>query len=128
GLVVADRFILERYRSLDEVGLYSLAYTLGMVMYLVSLSIAQAWQTIYFDTARAGDVTGRSMLGRLSSSLAIFLSAIAFIGVLIAPELTSVLDARYRAVGRLIPWIIGGYLLHALFGLFHLSALQGKRT
>jgi O-antigen/teichoic acid export membrane protein len=128
GLVVADRFILERYRSLDEVGLYSLAYTLGMVMYLVSLSIAQAWQPIYFDTARAGDATGRRMLGTLSSGLATFLSAVAFIGVLIAPEVARVLDPRYRAVGRLIPWIIGGYLLHAMFGLFHLSVLQGKRT
>lgn len=128
GLVVADRFILERYRSLDEVGLYSLAYTLGMAMYLVALSIGQAWQTIYFDTARTGDPAGRRMLGHLSSSLAVFLSGIGLLGALLAPDFVRVLDPRYYPIGRLIPWIIGGYLLHAFFGLFHLSALQGKRT
>jgi len=43
GLVVADRFILEYYRNLAEVGVYSVAYTFGMVMYLVTASISQAW-------------------------------------------------------------------------------------
>ncbi|HYX69144.1 MAG TPA: oligosaccharide flippase family protein [Terriglobales bacterium] len=128
GLVAADRFILERYRSLDEVGLYSLAYTLGMVMFLVTLSIAQAWQTIFFDTARTGDASGRRMLGQLSSGLALLLSGIAMLGALLAPDFVRLLDPRYLPAGRLIPWVIGGYLFHAFFGLFQLSALQGKRT
>ena len=128
GLVVADRFILEHYRALDEVGLYSMAYALGMVMFLVGLSIGQAWQTIYFDTARAGDPAGRAMLGRLFSQLVIFLSAIALLGALLAPDAVRILDPRYHSIGCLIPWVIGGYLLHALFGFFNLAAMQGKRT
>jgi len=128
GLVVADRFILEHYRSLDEVGLYSLAYTLGMAMYLVALSIGQAWQTIYFDTARTDNAAGRRMLGEVSSSLCVFLCGIALTGALLAPDFVRILDSRYHPAGRLIPWIIGGYLLHAFFGLFHLAVLQGKRT
>lgn len=127
GLVVADRFILERYRSLDEVGLYSLAYTFGMVMYLVANSIGQAWQTIFFDVARGG-ADSRSLLGRISSGLAIVLTSMAVFGTLIAQDFMRVLDPRYRAVGGLIPWIIAGYLMHAWFSLFHLSAWQGKRT
>ncbi len=127
GLVAADRFILEHYRSLDEVGLYSLAYTFGMAMYLVASSIAQAWQTIFFDVARRGEQS-RATLGRLSSGLAIFLVSVAVFGTLIAQDFTRVLDPRYGAVGGLIPWIIAGYLLHAWFGLFHLAAWQGKRT
>jgi O-antigen/teichoic acid export membrane protein len=126
GLVVADRFILEHYRTLAEVGLYSLAYTFGMVMYMVAASIGQAWQPIFFDAAR--DDGSRNVLGRMSSALAIFLTAVAVFGSLIAHDFTRVLDPRYRAVGGLIPWIIAGYLLHAWFGLFQLSAWQGKRT
>ncbi len=127
GLFAADRFILERYRSLEEVGLYSLAYTFGMAMYLVASSIGQAWQTIFFDVARQGG-EGRTTLGRLSSGLAIFLVSVAVFGTLIAQDFTRVLDPRYRAVGGLIPWIIAAYLAHAWFGLFHLAAWQGKRT
>jgi O-antigen/teichoic acid export membrane protein len=125
-LVVADRLILEHYRSLEEVGLYSLAYTLGMTMYLIGASIGQAWQPIYYDTAR--DSSGLHILGRLSSVMAVILTAIAIFGVQSARYFTRLLDSRYLSVGRLIPWIIGSYLLHAFFGLFQLALLQGKRT
>jgi len=127
-LVAADRFILAHYRSLQEVGLYSLAYTLGMAMYLVSLSLGQAWQPIYFDTARAGDNCGRHMLAKLSSGMAVLLTATAIFGVQIAQDFSRLLDPRYSPVGQLIPWIIGGYLLHAFFGLFHLALMEAKKT
>ena len=48
GLVAADRLILQRYRSMEEVGLYSLAYTFGMVMFLVTTSISQAWSPVFY--------------------------------------------------------------------------------
>jgi O-antigen/teichoic acid export membrane protein len=127
-LVAADRFILEHYRSLQEVGLYSLAYTLGMAMYLVASSLAQAWQPIYFDTARTGGNGGRHILAKLSSGMAVLLIAVAIFGIQIAQDFTHLLDPRYSPVGRLIPWIIGGYLLHAFFGLFHLALMEGKKT
>jgi O-antigen/teichoic acid export membrane protein len=125
-LVAADRLILAHYRSLQEVGLYSLAYTLGMAMFLVALSIGQAWQPIYFDTARTNG--GRYTLGKLSSSMAVLLTAIAIFGVQIAQYFSRLLDSRYSPVGRLIPWIIGSYLLHAFFGLFQLALLEAKKT
>jgi O-antigen/teichoic acid export membrane protein len=128
GLVVADRFILERYRSLREVGLYSVAYTLGMAMFIVTLSVSQAWSPIYFETANNGE-NGRRVNGRISSNLALFLVGIAIVGVILADEFVRrALDTRYAEAGRLIPWIIAGYLLHGLFTLFHLGVLQGKRT
>jgi O-antigen/teichoic acid export membrane protein len=127
-LVVADRFILEHYRSLQEVGLYSLAYTLGMAMYLVASSMGQAWQPIYFDTAQTGGNGGRQTLAKLSSGMAVLLIAVAIFGIQIAQDFTRFLDPRYSPVGRLIPWIIGGYLLHAFFGLFHLALMEGKKT
>ena len=52
GLMVADRFILSYYRDLSEVGLYSIVYTFGGVMSLVTLSLTQAWAPAYYDLAR----------------------------------------------------------------------------
>jgi O-antigen/teichoic acid export membrane protein len=128
GLVVADRFILARYRDLSEVGIYSLAYTFGMVMFLVTQSLSQAWLPMFFELANNGE-DNRRMLGRYCSGLSIFLVALACIGVLLSPVLLHVfLDYRYRAAARLVPWIIMGYLFHGLFSLFDLSILQAKRT
>lgn len=128
GLVAADRFIVERYRNLTEVGLYSLAYTFGMVMAVVTTSLMLAWSPVYFDVNREGE-QGRQIVGRIGSGMAIGLIAVALFGSVIAKDFVAVfLDPRYRAVGPLIPWIIGGYLMHAMFSLLHLALFQAKRT
>ena len=128
GLIVADRFILKHYRDLSEVGIYSLAYTFGMIMYLVTQSLSQAWLPIFFELAGGGD-GNRRMLGRICSGLTISLTALACLGILLSPAfIHGFLDYRYRAVARLVPWIVMGYLFHAWFSLFQLSILQAKRT
>jgi O-antigen/teichoic acid export membrane protein len=128
GLVVADRFILEHYRSLSDVGIYSLAYTFGMVMYLVTQSLSQAWLPMFFDLA-ADREKNRQVLGRICSGLAVFLAAVACSGILLSPLFINVfLDHRYQAAARIVPLVVMGYLFHALFSLFDLSILQAKRT
>jgi O-antigen/teichoic acid export membrane protein len=67
GLVVADRFILAHYRDLSEVGIYSLAYTLGMVMFLVTHSLSQAWLPMFFELADDRK-DNRQLLGRICTS------------------------------------------------------------
>jgi O-antigen/teichoic acid export membrane protein len=126
GLVALDRFILVHYRGVGEVGVYSLAYTLGMVMYLVTSSVSLAWSPIFYDLARQ---ERREEIARLNSRIIGALIAIASIGALIAPDFVRyALAPGYRAAGTLAPWIIGGYLLHALFSLCQLSLLHAKRT
>jgi len=128
GLVAADRFILARYRDLNEVGLYSMAYTLGMAMFLVTSALMLAWSPVFYDLAR-GDAAQREKLARLTEGLMLALAAIATLGTLIAQDFTRVfLEARYAAAGRLVPWVIAGYLLHALFSLMQLHAMQVKRS
>jgi O-antigen/teichoic acid export membrane protein len=128
GLVVADRFIVEHYRGLTEVGIYSLAYTFGMVMFLVTQSLSQAWLPMFFELA-SGNVENRELLGRICSGLAIFLVALACLGILLSPLFVHLsLDYRYRAAARVVPLVVMGYLFHALFSLFDLSILHAKRT
>lgn len=127
GLVIADRFLLEHYRTLAEVGIYSLAYTCGMAMYLVTSSMLQSWSPMFFDLARQGD-SSKSQLGRLSSVLAIVLTAIATLGALLAPVLVRLLDPRYRELAALVPLVIAGYLFHGFFALLQLPILQSERS
>jgi O-antigen/teichoic acid export membrane protein len=128
ALVVADRFILAHYRDLAEVGIYSLAYTLGMVMYLVTQSLSQSWLPMFFELAGQGD-QNRKVLGHVCSGLAIVLVGIACMGMLVSPLFVHVaLDERYQSAARIVPFVIMGYLFHALFSLFDLSILHAKRT
>jgi O-antigen/teichoic acid export membrane protein len=128
GLVTADRFILAHYRDLREVGLYAIAYTLGMIMSLITMSLNQAWAPVYYDVARKGE-EGRQVLGKMCCGLVIVLTAIASLGALIAQDFVAhFLDHRYASAGRVVPWIIGAYLAHSLFSMFSLAALQARRT
>jgi len=128
GLVVADRFILEHYRDLSEVGIYSLAYTFGMVMYIVTQSLSQAWLPLFFELAAERE-KNHQMLSRICSGLAVLLTALACLGILLSPLFVhSFLDYRYQAAAHIVPSIVMGYLFHALFSLFDLSILQTKRT
>jgi O-antigen/teichoic acid export membrane protein len=128
GLITADRFILAHYRDLREVGLYAIAYTFGMIMSLVTMSLNQAWAPVYYDIARKGE-EGRQVLSKMCAGLVIALTAIACFGALIAQDFMShFLDRRYTSAGRVVPWIIGAYLVHSLFGLFSLAVLHARRT
>lgn len=128
GLVVADRLILAHYRDLSEVGIYSLAYTLGMVMFLVTQSLSLAWLPMFFELADDKE-ENRGLLGRICSGLAIFLVAIACLGILLSPPFVHIaLDLRYHTAARIVPLVVMGYLFHALFSLFSFSILQAKRT
>ena len=128
GLITADRFVLAYYRDLREVGLYAIAYTLGMIMSLVTTSLNQAWAPIYYDMARKGE-EGRHVLGKMCSGLVIVLTAVACFGALIAQDFVArFLDHRYASAGRVVPWIIGAYLAHSLFSMFALAAMQARRT
>jgi len=129
ALVVADRFILEHYRNLAEVGIYSLAYTFGMVMFLVTQSLSQAWLPMFFDLAGQDTPENRALLGRACSGLAAFLASLACVGMLLSPVFIYFsLDQRYHAAAPIVPLVVMGYLFHGLFSLFDLSILHARRT
>ena len=126
--MAADRLILQHYRSMEEVGLYSLAYTFGMMMFLVTASVAQAWSPVFYRMASQGE-TKRSAIGRVLAAILLLLGTVAVFGVAVAdPFIRGVLDPRYWQAGPLVPLVIGGYLFHAVFALFQMSALHARKA
>ena len=49
---VADRFILERFRSLAEVGVYSIGVSFGLIPKLALGAFEYAWAPFYYSTSR----------------------------------------------------------------------------
>jgi O-antigen/teichoic acid export membrane protein len=128
GLVAIDRFILISYRPLSEVGLYSLACNIGMLMTLVTASLSRAWTPVFFSMQRQ-DSEGRKQAAHIFADLVLIVSTIASVGALLVPHfLRWFVDRRYSAAGGVAPIILGAYLCHSLFTLFQLSVMQAKRT
>jgi len=51
---LSDRVILERFASIEEIGLYSVGYTIGMVLMFLVGGINEAWMPHYFRTMKNG--------------------------------------------------------------------------
>jgi O-antigen/teichoic acid export membrane protein len=71
----------------------------------------------------------RPAIGRILAAILLLLGAGAVFGLAIAdPFIRGFLDPRYRQAGRLVPMVIGGYLFHAVFALFQMSALHARKA
>ena len=126
ALIFADRIILQHYRPLSDVGIYSIAYSFGSLMLLLTVSLSQVWSPLFFEASCAGQI---ETIRKTSSSLMAGLAAIASIGVVVAgPVIRTFLDARYESAAALVPLILGAYLINSFYYLFELQAFQQKRT
>ncbi len=110
-LNVSDRWILARYVLLSEVGVYSLAYSLGMLLLTLGSSMSMAFGPVYFQ--RAGEAAFQRELPRLAAIYALVPTWAALGLSLLAPEFFRIAAGpAYSGAARLVPWIALAYWLH----------------
>lgn len=108
-----DRLMLEKYAPLDQVGLYSIAMTLGMILAMVGGGVNQAWAPHFLRTMR--DEPAEMARAKARQFAALFVAAfatLALVGGLLAPELVRIsLGAKYLpSVPYLVPFVIGNLI------------------
>lgn len=127
-LNVSDRWILARYVSLADLGLYNLAYTLGMTLYSVGMGCTTALQPLYFR-----DIEDPAFQGRFPRMLTGYVAILMWLALalsLMAPEILRIMTRpQYYGAARLVPWIAAGYLFWvALYQVDSIAIAQRKRT
>lgn len=107
-----DRIMLEKYVSQTEVGHYSIAMTLGMILGMVAGGINQAWSPHFFRTSKDEPAAeARAKAEQFASLFVALFTALSLLGALLAPELIYVLGAKYvPVVPYLIPFVIGNLI------------------
>ena len=127
-LNVSDRWILARSVSLAEVGLYSLAYSMGMLMITLGSSLSMAFGPVYFQ--RADEPEFRAQLPRLAAMYALVPTWAALGLALLAPEFLRIMTRpAYHGAAWLVPWIALAYWLHiAVYQLQILVIEYHKQT
>lgn len=107
-----DRIMLEKYVSKEDVGLYSIAMTLGLVLAMVAGGVNQAWAPHFFRTSSEEPPAEARKKAEVFAALFVALfTVLSLIGALLAPELILILGAKYTpAVPYLIPFVIGNLI------------------
>jgi O-antigen/teichoic acid export membrane protein len=126
-LAAMDRIVLERITSLDQVGLYTLGYQIGMVVGLVAASINSAWTPIFYDRARAPDAA--RTFARVFTPYAAGLAWLAGALALFAREIVSLLAAdAYGGAAAVVPIVAAGYLCQGLYFMLSTPIFYARRT
>jgi len=127
GLNLMDRIILQRFVSLSDVGIYQLGYQLGTLFQIVVLGVNAAWVPYLFQ--RLGNPSAADEMKRTSTWL-VYVQAWIGLGIaLLVPEAAVLVLAPsfHQAVG-VVPWVVLGFFMVALYHLWVNLLFFRKRT
>jgi O-antigen/teichoic acid export membrane protein len=99
-----DQFVLRHYRSLAEVGIYAIAYRIGMVVAVVYSSFQTFWAAQIYHILQREDAD--TVFARLFTYVTLILSAVTLLlAVAAKPGLHILVAPDFRSAAPLIPVI-----------------------
>ncbi len=121
-----DRFILPRYRPLADLGVYSLAYKLGMVLTLIHTSFFSYWNSQVFIIMKRKDAD--VVFQRIFTYFMLVFSMAALGLVVCAGPLIRILTAPvYHTAIPLVPIIVCAYYFRSIGDFFRILFLVQNR-
>lgn len=123
----ADRYILRMHVDLNQVGIYSLAYSIGQaVNSLILIPFIAIWNVTIYDIAKRADanVAFANLYVIFSELLMLLMFAIAMtsrlsVGIVAAPE--------YQSAADLVPIVCLAYIFFSLTNFYNVPALLAKQ-
>jgi O-antigen/teichoic acid export membrane protein len=107
-----DRFFLQRSATLADVGIYSLAYKLGMLVSYVQLPFVTYWTSQMYRIVRGAD--GEAINARVCTYLVLVLTSVAVVITMFSRPVLYVLTPRapaFREAALFIPLIAAAYVI-----------------
>jgi O-antigen/teichoic acid export membrane protein len=128
GMHQADRYLLRVFLDLEQVGLYSVAYSIGRgVNTLVLVPFSQIWYVAIYEVAREEDA--KKVYTETFRYFVYGLILILFGLSLFAKPVLSVLVAKdFEASADLVPVVCLAYLFFSLHAHFNVPVLLAKST
>jgi O-antigen/teichoic acid export membrane protein len=118
-MAVGDRFVMTRYLSIQDIGVYSIGVSFGLIEKIVLGAFEYAWAPFYYATAREPDAA------RVFSSVATYGVAIlclmtAGLAAIAADLLDLVTHGQYVAAAGVVTWTAIGV---AFYGVYLLTSI-----
>ena len=123
-----DRYILNRFRPLAEVGIYSLGYKLGMIItYAISVPFANVWSTRMYTVVK--EPGGMETYAKVSTYF-VYALLFAWLGLsVLSPEVVQIAASReFAGAAAVVPIIAAGYALRETAECWKNAFLIQKKT
>lgn len=122
-----DRYFLTRTCTLAEVGLYSLAYKLGMLVSQLNLPFQMFWRAQMYSLSK-----GRDAVETHAKAFKYFSYFFIYIGLgffVLGQDLVYIAaDRSFWDAARYVPWVALSYVFFSLERQLHSSFLQAGKT
>src|SRR5579859_1611952 len=126
-LDLGDRYVLKRTVSLAELGIYGLAYKLGMIVGTVSLIFNQFWKPKMFTLMRQEGGDRRYV--RICTYYTLSLTLVCMgLSLLMCPLIQVIVGRGFVSVANYIPAIAVIYLIRMVGDFFRNAFYLNKRT
>lgn len=124
----ADRYVLRFFLPLDEIGVYSLAYTIGQgVNALCLIPFAAIWGVVMYEIARHPDA--KRIYARVFEYFVyVLLLALLGVSLFIDPLLRLLVSSDYSGAAALVPIVCLGFVFFSLHAHFSVPALLAKQS
>jgi len=124
-----DRVMLDRYVSLDQLGIYTLAFTIGNVMTVFFSAFNQAYQPSFFQLMSSKRKDIEYQIIRIFKLWLIIITTAASFGILLGgPFLRIFAGKRFVSSIEVFPWIILAMYLGGFYFFFSSSIFYFKKT
>jgi O-antigen/teichoic acid export membrane protein len=125
-LTLFDRIVIQQELGVEQTGIYSFAYNIGMVMSVGVLAMTQAIGPIF---TRLRDQGAYEEIETTVVRMMRLLFAVSIGLTLFAREAAWVLgDERFFGGIQIVPWVVLGYFAHAFSGVYAMYPAYLKKT
>ncbi|MBZ0264250.1 oligosaccharide flippase family protein [bacterium] len=133
-LEFSDRKWVEYYHGVDDAGIYSAGYRIGMLMNMVSQAFRYAWQPFFMQTEK--DTDARETYARVLTYFILFAGSLWLVSSLFLHDILTfkfasfgaILDERYWAGLDIFPIIMLAHIFNGIYANFMVGVYIEKKT
>ncbi len=117
----SDILILQHFRPMGEVGIYSLGYTLGFAFFVITGALAKAWSPIFYR--HADSKQHQHHLSRVITSMLMLMLLIVTVSMIFLSEAVHAITTQaFYGIAQVIPWVALSAIFHVVY-ISHVNIL-----
>jgi len=113
-MAVGDRFVMTRFLGVQDIGVYSMGVSFGLIEKIVLGAFEYAWAPFYYATAREPDAT-RVFSAVATYGIAILALMTAGLSAIAADLLAIVTHGQYVAAAGVVAWTAVGVFFYGVY-------------
>ncbi|MBN2519486.1 MAG: oligosaccharide flippase family protein [Bacteroidales bacterium] len=129
-LNLSDRIFIERFLTLNDVGIYSLGYRIASLTGILAGGFFTAYNPLFYKIANSeNSALAKKKLYKMNNVFILIILSITFFIVFLSKDIIILLISKeYHSSFKIIPLVALGYFFSQTTGLFNLMIYQDKKS